>query len=215
MVNIKKREYGKQAITATISSDDNNKRRPSKSYFKKNCSTRFLKNLQVRCLTKLETCSSKLSYYLLTNIPNFARYIILDLLNIYHILIWLWISRIANQLLFFFLNCLKHLSINWKFSSLVFVQEALGTIYLVRTQNFPKNYISHLFSCVYEGVGTWSSSGKKAYVLNGWSLGKKTVNWATCIFSVTKSTTLNILCRIFNTPATLTKVLLKVIELFP
>ena len=30
----------------------------------------------------------------------------------------------------------------------------LGTIYLVRTQNFPKNYISHLFSCVYEGVGT-------------------------------------------------------------
>ena len=211
MVNIKKREYGKQAITATISSDDNNKRRPSKSYFKINCSTRFLKNLQVRCLTKLETCSSKLSYYLLTNIPNFARYIILDLLNIYHILIWLWISRIANQLFFFKL----FETFIYKVKVFKFSLCTLGTIYLVRTQNFPKNYISHLFSCVYEGVGTWSSSGKNAYVLNGWSLGKKTVHWATWIFSVTKSATLNILCRIFNTPATLTKVLLKVIELFP
>ena len=214
MVNIKKREYGKQAITATISSDDNNKRRPSKSYFKINCSTRFLKNLQVRCLTKLETCSSKLSYYLLTNIPNFARYIILDLLNIYHILIWLWISRIANQLFSFFFFKLFETFI-YKVKVFKFSLCTLGTIYLVRTQNFPKNYISHLFSCVYEGVGTWSSSGKNAYVLNGWSLGKKTVHWATCIFSVTKSATLNILCRIFNTPATLTKVLLKVIELFP
>ena len=213
MVNIKKREYGKQAITATISSDDNNKRRPSKSYFKINCSTRFLKNLQVRCLTKLETCSSKLSYYLLTNIPNFARYIILDLLNIYHILIWLWISRIANQLFFFFFKLFE--TFIYKVKVFKFSLCTLGTIYLVRTQNFPKNYISHLFSCVYEGVGTWSSSGKNAYVLNGWSLGKKTVHWATCIFSVTKSATLNILCRIFNTPATLTKVLLKVIELFP
>ena len=214
MVNIKKREYGKQAITATISSDDNNKRRPSKSYFKINCSTRFLKNLQVRRLTKLETCSSKLSYYLLTNIPNFARYIILDLLNIYHILIWLWISRIANQLFSFFFFKLFETFI-YKVKVFKFSLCTLGTIYLVRTQNFPKNYISHLFSCVYEGVGTWSSSGKNAYVLNGWSLGKKTVHWATCIFSVTKSATLNILCRIFNTPATLTKVLLKVIELFP
>ena len=213
MVNIKKREYGKQAITATISSDDNNKRRPSKSYFKINCSTRFLKNLQVRCLTKLETCSSKLSYYLLTNIPNFARYIILDLLNIYHILIWLWISRIANQLFFFFFKLFE--TFIYKVKVFKFSLCTLGTIYLVRTQNFPKNYISHLFSCVYEGVGTWSSSGKNAYVLNGWSLGKKTVHWATWIFSVTKSATLNILCRIFNTPATLTKVLLKVIELFP
>ena len=151
MVNIKKREYGKQAITATISSDDNNKRRPSKSYFKINCSTRFLKNLQVRCLTKLETCSSKLSYYLLTNIPNFARHIILDLLNIYHILIWLWISRIANQLFFFFKlfeTFIYKLKV-FKFS--LCTRSIGGHLFSTYAKFSEKLYLSFIFMCVWGG----------------------------------------------------------------
>ena len=76
-----------------------------------------------------------------------------------------------------------------------------------------KLYLSFIFMCVWGGRNL-KFFGKKCVRFNWMISWQKTVHWATCIFSVTKSTTLNILCRIFNTPATLTKVLLKVINYF-